>query len=266
METVLRSRRQITSLPGASTEIMEMSNSFEKLGLNAPSQKLPRGLPKGRRHSIHVPCPSSFQNAPDDFKNLFKISPLFTSHPPGKGGTFDVPHSCVVETKKAHLPVMNGAKQNGIDLTASKERKRNSWSRFRSFSEGSHLSPLDPKSAPVLPEIRRKPQVDLSTRHSLPVTTDDPEEVSVLHRGIVEANTRTLQIIQPENHNLQQKDRESVNLTKLCAQGTKMPDKKDRAEALRKHLQKAETGYRDGIDIKAARMFEWLKDQMDEAN
>ena len=50
---------------------------------------------------------------------------------------------------------------------------------------------------------------------------------------------------------------------------SKISDKKDRrAEALRKHVKKAEMGYRDGIEVKAARMFEWLKDQTDkdEAN
>ena len=264
VNTVLRSRRRITSLPGA---LSEMSNSFEKLGLISSSQK----LPGGRRHSIHVPCPSSLQDAPDDFKNLSKINPLFmTSYPPGKGRTFEMPYSCIVETKKAYFPSLNGAPQTGIDLTASTQRKRNSWSRVRCFSEESHSSPLDPKLA-ALPEIRRKPQVNLSRRHSLPVTTDDPEEVSVLHKGILKANTRTPQITQPENHNLRQKnkDRESVNLTKLCAEDSKIPDKKDRrAEALRKHVKKAETGYRNGTEVKAARMFEWLKDQTDkdEAN
>ena len=250
-----------------------MSNSFEKLGNISSSPKLPKRLPEGRRHSIHVPCPSSLQNAPDDFKNLFKINPLFTSYPPGKGCTFEMPYSCVVERKKAYLPAaLNaGAKKTGIDLTASQERERNSWSQVRSFSEESNPLSLDPKSA-ALPEIRRKPQVHLSRRYSLPVTTEtDPsEDVSVLRRGNIKANTRTPQITQPENHNLQQKnkDRESVNLTKLCAEGTKIPDKKDRAEALRKHVKKAETGYRDGIEIKAVRMFEWLKDQTDkdEAN
>jgi len=195
-----------------------------------------------------------------------------TSYPPGKGRTFEMPYSCIVETKKANLPSLNGAPQTGIDLTASTQRKRNSWSRVRCFSEESRSSPLDPKLA-ALPEIRRKPQVNLSRRYSLPVTTNEPEEVSVLRRGIIKANNRTLQITQPENHNydLQQKnkDRESVNLTKLCAEDSKISHKKDRrAEALRKHVKKAETGYLNGTQVKAARMFEWLKDQTDkdEAN
>ena len=264
----ITTQRQITSL---SIALTKMSNSFEKLGNISSSPKLPNRLPEGRRHSIHVPCPSSLQNAPGDFKNLFKINPLFTSYPPGKGRTFEMPYSCIVETKKAYLPSLNGAKKTGINVTASQERERDSWSRVRSFSEESNPLSLDPKSA-ALPEIRRKPQVHLSRRYSLPVTTEtDPsEDVSVLRRGNIKANTRTPQITQPENHNLQQKnkDRESVNLTKLCPQGTKTPDKKDRAEALRKHVKKAETGYRDGTEVKAARMFEWLKEQTDkdEAN
>lgn len=257
-------RSRIGRLDYLQEAFKEMHGSFENLGNISSSSKLPKRFTRERRHSIHVSCTSPFKDPPDNF-----INPLVAPYPSIEASAFQVPRSFEVATRNAHLPVLAGAKQNGLEPSGPnakiKARKRNSWTWVRSSSEENHPSSLDPN---LFPEIRRKPLVN--RRHSLPVTTGNVTPVvSLSHRESSSVNNTTLgplpQVTQPKNHNLQQEFNAAG--IKLCTESTKthaemIPGRNDQAEAMQKHVERAETSFnRQEVDIKAARLFEWLKNQ-----
>ena len=255
-KTVLKlSRPRFVSLPEAFTEI---SNSFEKLEHSSFSSNLAKGLPRRRRHSIHAPTTSSFTNAPEDVQNVFS-RPLVVSYRPRQS---EARRAFEIKTREAELP---GVSRRSLDPPVFKEKIRERKSSCplmtRSLSDGRRPAPVDPDSV-ALPKISGKHQA-IGRRHSLPAPT---EMVSLSCRESEGENTfapKPLpQISQPENHKFT-KDIGSVDGIKLCAVGTKVPHKHDRSQALQKHLEKAEARYHNDLEIKATRLFEWLKDQTD---
>ena len=257
-KTALSSRRRFASLPEAFKEI---DYSFEKLGHSSFSSNLARRLPGDRRHSIHAPTTSAFTNAPDGVQNVF--NPLVASCGPRQ---FEARRVYEMKTREAEFP---GVSQRNLDPPVFKdkikERKNSCPLLTRSLSVGRYPSPAgDPGSAMTLPDIRRKHQA-IGRRFSLPTTT---EVVSFpcreSGREVHTTAPKPLpQVSQPENHKFT-KDIGSLDGIKLCAVGTKVPStKRDRGQALQKHLKEADESYRNGLEMRASRLFEWLKDQTD---
>lgn len=252
-KTVLKSGPRFVSLPAAFTEI---SNSFEKLGYSSFSSNLARGLPRGRRHSIHAPTTSAFTNAPEDVQDVF--SPLLVSYRPRQ---LEARRAFEVKTREAELPEVS-RRSPPVFKDKIRERKNSCPLMTRSLSVGRRPAPVDPDLV-ALPEIGRKHQA-IGRRHSLPAAA---EVVSLSCRESGGEHTfapKPLpQLSQPENHKFT-KDIGSVDGIKLCAVGTKVPHKHDRGQALQKHLKEAESRHRDqDLEMRATRLFEWLKDQTD---
>ena len=174
-----------------------------------------------------------------------------------------------IETREAYLPSLQRARQRGHDSPAINAKiKCNTWIRDGSTGNAENTPPVDLKSLP-LPEIKRKRRV-VSRRNTLSVITeivDATEVVLVLSRESYDENSALLEITQTENHNRSQQRFRCIRAedtgAKISAVGNKIPGKHDRAKALQKHIEKAEDRYRNGEEMKAARLFEWLKDQTD---
>ena len=225
------------------------------------TSRLARRLQAGRRHSVNVPCASSYQNVP--VKHLFNPTVVYL-------GTHPLERHCneEMETREAYLPSLHRARHRGNDTPAFNSKIRtknciNTWTWDGSSNE-ENTPPVDPKSLP-LPEITRNPRT-VSRRHTLSVITEivDATDVSsVSSRETKDENNPLPQITQAEKHNSpQQRFRYTRDPDrKVTAVGNKIPGKHDRAQALQKHIEKAEARYRNGHEMKAARLFEWLKDQ-----
>ena len=227
------------------------------MGHYPSTSKLARRLQPGRRHSVNVPCASSY--------SCNTIVVYLGAHPA-------LERHCNedIETRGAYLPSLQRARQRGHDSPAFnakiKTKKCNTWIRDGSTGNAENTPPVDPKSLP-LPEIKRKPRV-VSRRHTLSVITeivDATEVISVSSRESHDENSPLPQITHIENHSRSQKRFRCIRAAdtgaKISAVGNKIPGNHDRAKALQKHIEKAEDRYRNGQDMKAARLFEWLKDQ-----
>ena len=265
VKTARGGRPRITSLP----EITYSSPT--RLNQSSSSPEIAKRLPGARRHSIHIPYTPRFMHVPDCDKKL--CDPLVVSYPPRTHPSLDEARGYEVKTKELDFSELSRATQNDLKVSAPmatiKLIKRNSWVEARSFSVENQPSSCDAKSL-ALPDIKGKSKVFRS--HSLPVTTKNAAEaVSFLYRRHREVNNTTQktlpQIIQPENHGLRPRNTDITStdgLKSVCVIGVKIPDKQDRAQALQKHLEKAETLYQNtGLEIKAASLFEWLRDQTD---
>ena len=178
-----------------------------------------------------------------------------------------------IETRGEYLPSLKRARQRGHGSPAFnakiKTKKCNTWIRDGSTGNAENSPPVDPKSLP-LPEIKSKPRL-VSRRHTLSVITeivDATEVISVSSRECNDDENSPLpQITHIEKHNRSQKRFRCIRAAdtgaKISAVGNKIPGKHDRAKALQRHIEKAEDRYRNGQDMKAARLFDWLKDQTD---
>lgn len=257
LTTVIRSHPAIPSPPEFLTDI---GNSFEKMGYCTSTSKLAIRLQAGRRHSVNVPCASSHGYNP--------IVVYLGTH-----SALERHCNEDIGTRETYLPSLQRARQRGHDSPAFNAKintkKCNTWIRHGSTGNAENTPPVDPISLP-LPEIKRKPRA-VSRRHTLSVITENvdfTEVVSVSSRAESnDENSPLPQITQTENHNRSQQRfrcmRAADTGVKISAVGNKIPGKHDRAKALQKHIEKAEDRYRNGQEMKAARLFEWLKDQTD---
>ena len=250
------SRQRTASLQTASTEL---NNTLEKLGDSSSNPN----LPGTRRHSLYDPCTSSFKDAPDGFKNVFNSSA--TSYSLMDVGLFEASHAVKMQARKACFPLLNGAQQFSFEPVARRDKikvgKRNSWTWLRSASEGDQASPLDPK--PALPEITTNKLQFSRRRQSLPILTEGSLSNNKTQNPLP-------QITQPENHSLHEQKFEDYmgseclrfNGIRPSQKVSKLHDKRNRTEAMRDHVEKAENGYDDN-EMRAAGLFGWLKDQTD---
>lgn len=270
VESERAGRPRITSLPEALPEITYSSPTRQRR--SSSGAEIAKRLPGARRHSIHIPCTSTFIHAPDRDMKLY--DPLVVSYTPRTHPLLDEAQGYEVKTRELEISELTRATQNDLKLSAPtaeiKLIKRNSWVEARSFSVKNQPSSCDTKSL-ALPEVKGKSKVIRSC--SLPVTTDNAAEaVSFLygrrHREVNNTTQKTLPpIIQPENHRLLPRNEDICStdgLKSVSVVGVKIPDQHDRAQALQRHLEKAETRYQNaGLEIKATRLFEWLRDQPD---
>ena len=238
-----------------------MLTSSEKSGPSFSTTKLlaKRSLSVDRRYPIQIPCNSYIK----DFPSCKSSNPLLVFHGPHKENT---PFLSEMETRDiCCLPnVRRTVEKAGIDYSAFKAKSTDFWNLEKGMDAGYHpMYSLNRKQS-AFPEIQRKQAIQ--RRHTLSVITevDASEIVSVSSRRSRQKENPLPQIGQPELHNSHKNlassaDRQPVS----CKRVGEVLTKHDRSQVLQKHLQRAEGRYQNEQEMKAVRLYEWLKDQTD---
>ena len=238
-----------------------MLTSLEKSAPSFSTTKLlaKRGLSVERRHTIQIPCNSYSKGSPA----CNRTNPLLVLHGPQKENT---PVLSEMETRDIYcLPNVRLTAENAdMDNSALKAESSDFWNLERGMDAGYYpMYSLNPKPSAFL-EIKRK-QV-IQRRHTLSVITevDASEIVSVSSRKSRQKENPLPQISEPEPHNshknlVRSADRQPVS----CKRFGEVLNKHDRSQVSQKHLQRVEGRYQNEQEIKAVRLYEWLKDQTD---
>ena len=222
-------------------------------------------------HSIQVVrASSSVKCAQEVYRNRL-CDPLPASgYQPLEVCPDEVSHALKVQYRKAKFPTLKGGEKNRPETTASKPEltvsgKPNSWARnFRRASEGDDCLFLSSKSA--LPEIKTKSKARRSL--SLPLSTENLADLeSFLYQEHTNTTTDPLpRITEPENDAVfeghPRSDCLASNMAGRCTGVSEIPPKRNRLHAMRKRVKEAEIDY-DETEMRASRLFEWLKNQAD---
>lgn len=279
MKTVHKPRQRIASLPDA---LLRTSNSLGNLRHCPSSPKLPKDfLTTERKHTTYVSRTSSIEDITEERR------------------PFDEANN-KMKTNQVCFPALQGVQQATESPRATRKTKtrrlhscgdekniKQAWSWVN--SEGNHSTVFRPKS--TFPEIERILQDN--RRHSLPVsltkniaegfsvsflasesrTEDSSENVNSLPQ-VIHAK---LKINQPDKHSCEtssehQRKSSPKDMTGShhCIAGVDQARaftddnvEYDQAGAMKTHVEKqAETGSSE-MEIRAIRLFEWLKDQSD---
>lgn len=231
-------------------------------------------------HSIQVArASSSVKCAQEVYRNRL-CDPLAASgYQPLEVCPYEVSHTLNVRYRKASFPTLKGDERNRPETTASKPEltvsgKQNPWARnLRRASEGDDYLFLGSKSA--LPEIKTESKARRSL--SLPLST---ENLADLESFLYEEHTNTYtttdplpRITEPENDAVlknmfeghPRSDCLASNMAGRCTGVSEIPPKRNRLHAMRKRVKEAETDY-DEREMRASRLFEWLKNQADRSD
>lgn len=230
-----------------------MHSSLERLGESSSNTKLLAKRFSGeRRHTIQIPCNSYIKDLPAGDSS----KPLVIIRRPDSVKTLSFSETgerdvCVLPKCEKDYPIL-------------KPEKCSLWTLERTSSERYPEVCLHRNSA-SFPEIKNVKQ-PVGRRHTLAAITeiDSSDVVSV-------STTRSRQEINPlpqitslDHHSsLQNSLRSAVSKETSFKLDFKTPNKLERSQAFKKHLQKAEASYQNGQEMKALRLFEWLKDQTD---
>ena len=229
-------------------------------------------------HSIQVAhTSSSVKCAQEVYRNRL-CDPLPASgYQPLEVCSYEVSHTLKVKYRKATFPTLRRDEKNRPVTTASKPKltvsgQRNSWAgNLRRASEGDDCLFLGSKSA--LPEIKTKLKARRSL--SLPLSTENLADLgSFLYEEHTNTTTDPLpRITEPENDAVlknifeghPRSDCLASNMAGRCTGVSKIPPKRNRLHAMRKRVKEAETDY-DETEMRASRLFEWLKNQADRSD
>lgn len=236
------------------TSLEKSAPSFSKTKLLAK-----RGLSMERRHTIQIPCNSYSKGSPA----CNTTNPLLVLHGHQKENT---PVLSEMETRDiCCLPNVRLIAENAdMDNSALKAESSDFRNLERGMDAGYHPMYSLNRKPSAFPEIKRKQAIQ--RRHTLSVITevDASEIVSVSSRRSRQKENPLPQIGQHEIHNSHKKlVRYAERQPMSCKRVGEVPNKHDRSQVLQKHLQRAEGRYQNEQEIKAVRLYEWLKDQTD---
>lgn len=256
-----------TSLTSLTTNLTGMgSNSLEKTsGMAMP-------------HSMQVArASSSVKCAQEVYGNRLCDPPAASGYQPLEVCPYEVSHILKVQYRKAIFPTLKGDETKHKETTSSKPEltvsgKRNPWARsLRRASEGDDCLFLGSKS--VLPEIKTKSKDRRSL--SLPISTENVADLgSFLYEEHTDTTTDLLPMItEPENDAVLKKILEGYpssdclasNMAERCPGVSEIPPERDRFHAVRKRVKEEETDYNE-TEMRASRLFEWLKNQADRSD
>lgn len=232
-----------------------MHSSLETLRQSSSGTKLLAKRFSGeRRHTIQIPCNSYVKNLPTDNSS----KPLVIIRRPDSAKT---PSFSDVEARDACvLPKWEK------DYPTSRPEKCSLWTLEKTTSERCPQAQVCwHRNVASFPEIKnvKKP---VSRAHTLSAITeiDASDVLSVSTRRSRQEINLLPQITSLEHNNsLQHSSPSAVSKDTSFKLDFRTPNKLERSQAFEKHLQKAEARYQNGQEMKALRLFEWLKDQTD---
>lgn len=230
-----------------------MNSSLERLTESSSNPKLlAKRFSRERRHTIQIPCNSYVKDVPTGNSS----KPLVIIRRPDSAKTLsfsdvEARDACVLPKWEKDHPTSRPEKCSlwTLERTTSERYPQVCWQRnVASFPE--ILSVKKPvcggHTLSAITEIDVSDVLSVSTRRSRQQKHLLPQITSLEH-----------------NNSLQNSTRSAVSKDTSFKPDFRTPNKLERSQAFEEHLQKAEARYQNGKEMKALRLFEWLKDQTD---